>query len=690
MAYLENNSTETLLLANQEFLGATVQIPADFIAAQVSFNTAGSGGTLEFLHSYNGINFQTYGDSFELGVGEHSKQVSLKAQFFRVKYINGDANQTNFHLHTRIGKGGAFDDMNVITSGGDGGPSIIQGANLDGGAGIDISADTKIQSTETINRLYTHSSLYAEYTDEFEQKSDLPLNCDVNGLLNVNVVGGDSFDGVIKGISKTAPFPAVSISADASNIEGIITNKLYTRSSLYGINETGEGENQLGVNGFGEASVLVKNTFLDTHCYGSSDGTVFHHLKTTAQGNLITESKTHDGNNLPIASTDYSGARALNVSVANSSINTVVDNNVIVSPIVQKQSFDVVLNSNLYADSTGNNTPPFQRDPLGHQGWYYINTDPLKSSNVYYYLNIPALPLTKQSDVLLENINFFYAVITIDYVGSLNSNLPFLVMGSQPLGNETDITPNFMNTRYAYTLPVGITYITGEPIVIYWSDSENKKPLETFMPNLRRIKLNNPVITGTGESTKLGFFSVNTSTEVAEKQEYTLIGAGYKFNSAQGEQGGVLNDATFDFLFTAQTVIENNLAKLTFNENDELLVFTTNTQSSSGSFGNVASNTTLTTGADTSVFSLTDGNYKKDCILTVKDTSITSTGYYSINVSSDTGQNYETLGIVQPLVSLNGTRGGSTTLNLSPYNRIKLTNESLGSYENVSISLYSS
>jgi hypothetical protein len=262
-------------------------------------------------------------------------------------------------------------------------------------------------------------------------------------------------------------------------------------------------------------------------------------------------------------------------------------------------------------------------------------------------------------------------------------------MGSQALG-AGDIIPNFANTTYAYTLPVGITYITGEPIVIYWSDSENKKPLETFMPNLRRIKLNNPVITGTGESTKLAYFSVNTSTQVQEKQEYTLIGAGYKFNSAQGEQGGVLNDATFDFLFTAQTVIENNLAKLTFNENDELLVFTTNAQTSSGAFGNVATNATLTTGSDTSVFSLTDGNYKKDCILTVKDTSITSTGYYSINVSSDTGQNYETLGIVQPLVSLNGTRGGSTTLNLTPYNRIKLTNESGGSYENVYISLYSS
>jgi hypothetical protein len=551
--------------------------------------------------------------------------------------IAGSINALNFGLDTvnneyhpvSIDENGLL-NVNVISGGGGGGGGIVQGADIDGGLGINISADSKMAGTETINRLYTHSSLYAEYTDGLE-KSDLPLSCDENGVLNVNVSGGDAFDGVIKGISTGIDNPAVSFSAEVVS-QGLgfqNINKLYTHSSLFGKNYLDGQEKQIGVNDGGDVLVNIQNT-----------------------------------------------------------PNVVVDNNIIVSPIVQKQSFDVVLNDNLYADSTGDNTPPFQRDPLGHQGWYYINTNPANASNVYYYLNIPPLILTKQSDVLLENINFFYAVITIDYVGSLSSNLPYLVMGSQPLGNETDITPNFMNTRYAYTLPVGITYITGEPILIYWSDSENKKPLETFMPNLRRIKLNNPVITGTGESTKLGFFSVNTSTEVQEKQEYTLIGAGYKFNNAQGEQGGVINDATFDFLFTAQTVIEDNLAKLTFNENNELLVVNNITTTNTGSFGNVASNITLTTGQDTSVFS-TDDLYKKDCILSVRDTSITSTGYYSISVSSDTGQNYEILGIVQPLVSLNGTRGGSTTLNLSPYNRIKLTNESGGSYENVSISLYS-
>jgi len=536
--------------------------------------------------------------------------------------------------------------------------SSVYAYDLVGNEDVKINAD--VNGATNINRLYTHSNLYANN----DTNEETPVKCDIDGNLNVNIVSGGG--GTVF-------------------IQDSVGGQLLGTDSALNINV--QGVNLIDVGGVVGLSTNINNSFLDTHCYGSSDGTVFHHLKTTAQGNLITESKTHDGSNQPIASTDYSGDRALNVSVANASINTVVDNNIIVSPIVQKQNFDVVLNDDLYADSTGNNDPPFQRDPRGHQGWYYLNTDPLKSSNVYYYFNIPALPLTRQDDILLTDINCFYAVITIDYVGTSANNLPFLVMGSQPTG-VNDHIPNFANTVYAYTLPTGNTYIAGEPIVIYWSDSVDKKPLDTFMPNLRRVKCNNPTISGTGEGTKLGYFSVNTPTGVVEKQEYTLIGAGYKINNTGGEQGGVINTSTFDFLFTAQTVIENNLAKLTFNETNELLVFNSNTQTSSGAFGNIASDTTLATGADTSVFSLTDGNYKKDCILTVKDTSITSTGYYSISVSS--GGSYETLGIVQPLTLLNGTRGGSTILNLSPYNNIKLTNESGGSYANVYISLYSS
>jgi len=544
MAYLENNSTETLLLANQEFLGATVQIPADFIAAQVSFNTAGSGGTLEFLHSYNGINFQNYGDIFILNAGEHSKQVSLKAQFFRIKYINGGANQTNFHLHTRIGKGGAFDDMNVITSGGSGGGgvvqiqdsngnpllgtdsalnvnivsggagSIIQGANLDGGAGIDITADAIIEGTETINRLYTHSSLYAQYTDGFGVKTDLPLNTDVAGVLNVNVVGGgDTFNGVIKGLSTSTGNPAVSFSADSFTPPGgTAINKLYTRSSLYGADEIG-GEHEVRVNLDGQVSVLVENL---------------------------------------------------------NPLQTEVTNDVIVSPIVQSAQYDVVLNLDLYSDSQGSNTPPFIADPRGRQkGWFYQNTDNTKGSNVYYYLNNPINPFTGftvQSDITLGDVNYFYSVVTIDYIGADRAaNLPILVLGSQPLSlnNPTDHIQNFANTVYTYSIPETEPLILGETILIYYSTNPLNMPPDTYQPNIRRIRLQPSSVSGPQTSPLLGYFSINTQTAFTNQVIYTLLNAGYEFTGS---------NSIFDAEFTAKTTIENNLNTLTFTILDELLV----------------------------------------------------------------------------------------------------------------------
>jgi hypothetical protein len=107
----------------------------------------------------------------------------------------------------------------------------------------------------------------------------------------------------------------------------------------------------------------------------------------------------------------------------------------------------------------------------------------------------------------------------------------------------------------------------------------------------------------------------------------------------------------------------------------------------SGSFGNVANNTTLLTEGETSIFTLVGNFYKEKCILTVEDTSITSTGYYIIQASSD-GTNYENLGIIQPISYITGKRGNSTILNLSPYTNLKLINGSGDTYNNVKISIY--
>ena len=66
-----------------------------------------------------------------------------------------------------------------------------------------------------------------------------------------------------------------------------------------------------------DLSVNVLNSFLDVHCFGSSDGTTFHHLKTSATGELVSHSQTRDGEGNSVSSTDFGTYRALNVNVSN-------------------------------------------------------------------------------------------------------------------------------------------------------------------------------------------------------------------------------------------------------------------------------------------------------------------------------------------------------------------------------------
>jgi len=62
--------------------------------------------------------------------------------------------------------------------------------------------------------------------------------------------------------------------------------------------------------------INATGTSLDVHCFGSSDGTTFHHLKTTATGELVTHSQTRDGSGTAITSTPNGGIQALDVAVS--------------------------------------------------------------------------------------------------------------------------------------------------------------------------------------------------------------------------------------------------------------------------------------------------------------------------------------------------------------------------------------
>ena len=73
----------------------------------------------------------------------------------------------------------------------------------------------------------------------------------------------------------------------------------------------------------GSPTFTVGNTSIDTHCYASSNGTSWHHLKSDANGILNVHSMTQDGAGNDITSSTFGtgSERALNVSVKSGTVN---------------------------------------------------------------------------------------------------------------------------------------------------------------------------------------------------------------------------------------------------------------------------------------------------------------------------------------------------------------------------------
>jgi len=103
MAYLPTNSTSTLLLANQEFIGEPVAVDKEYISVTCSFNS-NVGGVLSFFHSIDGFSYSNYGDIYDFtsNPGSHSIEVSVKGKYFKIRYINGSENQSVFNLFCKL------------------------------------------------------------------------------------------------------------------------------------------------------------------------------------------------------------------------------------------------------------------------------------------------------------------------------------------------------------------------------------------------------------------------------------------------------------------------------------------------------------------------------------------------------------------------------------------------------------
>jgi len=128
----------------------------------------------------------------------------------------------------------------------------------------------------------------------------VPVSVDVDGNMNVNVVSGGG-DGTVK-------------------IEDSIGNQLLGTANALNVNI--QGVDLITVGTETGVAVDILNSSINTIPFGKTGAGVAHELLITATGNLITESKTHDGNNVAITSTATTGAiRSLDVGSTLYSVN---------------------------------------------------------------------------------------------------------------------------------------------------------------------------------------------------------------------------------------------------------------------------------------------------------------------------------------------------------------------------------
>jgi hypothetical protein len=184
--------------------------------------------------------------------------------------------------------------------------------NATPGNALSVTIDPTVVVTTTVNNFPT--------TTQIVVGGDTPLSAVASSLYtNLRDTTGDAIgvDGnpLNVEVSNTVIVETGTNSLNVNITGGTITGAdgkayLYSGNEESAITATTVGA-KVGI----DSNII--NASIDTHCYGSSDGTTFHHLKTTATGNLITESKTHDGSNIPITSSLIGSKQSLDVNVAN-------------------------------------------------------------------------------------------------------------------------------------------------------------------------------------------------------------------------------------------------------------------------------------------------------------------------------------------------------------------------------------
>jgi hypothetical protein len=237
-------------------------------------------------------------------------------------------------------------DVNIVSGGGGGGGGLVQIQGYEGTGWANL--------TSTSGALHTTDSATTSLDGKVHNATEVDTDA-----IKVYTVNGGSSSSTIQAVLPSAPTVAVPLSATTYNdgtydhypletYDNALNAKIFNATEtdteaikVYTVNASGGGGGGLvQVQGFttgtdyedihatlnGTTYSLdsnITNASLDVHCYGSSNGTDFHHLKTDANGQLQVEARAHDGAGNNISSTVVNTVRGLNVNVVgNSNLGT--------------------------------------------------------------------------------------------------------------------------------------------------------------------------------------------------------------------------------------------------------------------------------------------------------------------------------------------------------------------------------
>jgi hypothetical protein len=259
MSYIE--STNKVLLANETYTSKTIKVDPQYLSLHISVRTD-KAGTLKVYQSQYNKNFETYDDEIEVEPGTTYKQVQVKGIYLYVVYANGNEDQTDFQLVSKLSN-----------------------QNISVGATIQDSLIYGKNSTSGIVTV---------------------LRTDNSGNLMVSSTGGDAS-------SANQLLQITEAETTNTTLDVIKAENMAQTIVQEAINE------KIDVRVLKCDTDNISGT-IDNHNYASSDGSTWHHMASDTNGRIITLSRTHDGSGNDITSTNMTGTetwRGLDVVVKN-------------------------------------------------------------------------------------------------------------------------------------------------------------------------------------------------------------------------------------------------------------------------------------------------------------------------------------------------------------------------------------